>query len=194
MATLQVYVDDTREYVHAREAELREVLGLRAEESLDMLQRALLSAGLDASLQRSPTPYQLHRALQRAAGEPAAGFARTLLALALLLGCCTLPQELLTVAFRQGSLADTHASLKHVNMAARQAHQFRPRDRSASAAMVLNAQKSPRDAMRLGIARVMGPAAQTNLGRTRQRATQARATRAAVTRSCWMRSWSMSKS
>ena len=69
MATLQVYIDDARDYVHTREAELREALGLRAEESLDALQRALLSAGLDASLQRSPTPHQLLRALQRAAGE-----------------------------------------------------------------------------------------------------------------------------
>ena len=69
MAALQVYVDDAREYVQTRETELREVLGLRAEESLDVLQSALLSAGLDASLQQSPTSYQLLRALQRAAGE-----------------------------------------------------------------------------------------------------------------------------
>ena len=70
VAVLQVYVHDAREYLTTREKELKEALGLRAEDSLDVLQRALLSAGLDASLQQSPTPYQLLRALQRAAGEP----------------------------------------------------------------------------------------------------------------------------
>lgn len=173
------------------------MLGLGAEESLDVLQRALLSTGLDASLQRSPTPDQLLRALQRAAGEPGS-WAAGLKGPCSHWRCCWAVVRFHNCCCSSGRLSEQPSlhtcEPEHVSGAARQAHQFRPRDRGVRTAAMLNAQKSPRAATRLAIARVMGTAAQTALGRTRQRATQAQATRAAVTRSCWMRSWSMLKS
>ena len=71
-AALQVHAGDARRRLHNAEAELNTALGLEAGESLDVLQGALLTAGLAAALERRPCETELWRALhlRRAAGEP----------------------------------------------------------------------------------------------------------------------------
>ena len=130
-----MYAGDARGRLRPAEAELKAALGLEAGESLDVLQGALLTAGLAAALERRPCESKLLGVLKRAAGVPELPGSRRLqgvmLAVALPPGLWCSPQKLQRLSARAGEQRVCTGGTEHAYGGARQVFHLRPRGGSA---------------------------------------------------------------